>query len=69
MCSTGLTEDSLLSPTKAVAPDAARSSRLCKVVMQAGHTSRGITVAASAEDAIRLLEERARAEQEGKVAV
>ena len=40
-----------------------------KVQEGAGQTSRGIPVAASAEEAIRLLEERARAEREGKVAV
>ena len=40
-----------------------------KVQEGAGQTSRGIPMAASAEEAIRLLEERARAEREGKVAV
>lgn len=40
-----------------------------KPATEARQTSRGIPVAASAEDAIRLLQERARAEREGKETV
>ena len=43
--------------------------RPCKVTAEAGQTSRGIPLAASAEAAIRLLQERARAKREGKQAV
>ena len=66
---TDLTEHSFSSLSKATGPNAALSEGLRKVVIQAERASRGIPVAASAEDAIWLLQERARAEREGKVAV